>query len=188
MSEFHCFGSCTFSSNVMFWYCCLHSTQWLGDKEKANSVHTAHYYNNSEIKEKKKKMSRDPGGLRRYGGDSSRAQEDTGLLDKHSQSWFLSTLTLFFPWLFAVLTRTRSSIRVSWQRSLVSFWKTAWTHNLLFPLGVASNFCLNRTSTQRQSKSLDPINYSIYRTLCNCVLASIRVMLYYTLLGLVAWV
>lgn len=75
------------------------------DWVKTTSVHFA---------SSKWKKSQDVAGaleVWRYGGNSSRAQEDTGLLDKNSQSWFLSTLTLFFPWLFAVLAWTRSSIR-----------------------------------------------------------------------------
>lgn len=54
-------------------------------------------------------------------------------------------------------------------------------------LGVASNFCLKQTSTQRQNKSLDPINYSIYQIVNNGFQASISVMLYYTLLALSPW-
>lgn len=48
-------------------------------------------------------------------------------------------------------------------------------------LGVASNFCLKQTSTRRQNKSLDPINYRTYQIFCKCF--HFVVMLNYALLA-----
>lgn len=117
------------------------------------------------------------------GGNSRSAQEDTGLLHKSSQSWFLSTLTLFFPWLFAGLAWTQSSTRAQEDTGVLDKRSLVWALNLLFSLGVASNFCLKQTSAQRQNKNVYPINYSIYQILCDGFQASISVMLYCTWLA-----
>lgn len=49
-------------------------------------------------------------------------------------------------------------------------------------LGAASNFCLKQTSTLRQNKSLDPINYRVYQISGSGF--HLVVMLNYTLLAL----
>lgn len=80
----------------------------------------------------------------------------------------------------------RSSIRAQEDSGLLD-------KEALYPFGrthEAAAFCfpsaqlLKQTSTQRQNKSLDPINYRIYQILCSS--AHFVVMLNYTLLALAA--
>lgn len=182
-------GTICFSK--VFWYYCLHLQYTVtGWKLLRYTLH-----NHSEIK------SQDVAGaleVWRYGGNSSRAQEDTGLLDKNSQSWFLSTLTLFFPWLslipcllysheHAVPSELRRTLGFLTKKPCILL-EDRMNPQPFVSLGVASNFCLKQTSTQRQNKSLDPINYSIYQIVNNGFQASISVMLCYTLLALSPWV
>lgn len=147
-------------------------------------VRAARCFNHGE---KTTKCGKSPGGVRDYGGNSCRAQGTTGLLDKNSRLWSPSTLTLFFPRLFAVLVWTCHSIRAQEDTGLLD-------KEALSPFGrlhVPSNLCLPRLQTpvwcrapliinerkrKTGKKNLDPINYSIYQILCTGFQASIGVM------------
>lgn len=129
------------------------------------------------------------GALEVWGDRSSTAQEDIVLLDKNSQSCF------FFPDYDLVLSLTVCCTHMNPvvpsepRRTLGFLTKKPCIHledrmrpQPFVSLGAVSNFCLKQTSTQRQNKSLDPINYRIYQILCNSL--RFAVMLNFTLLAL----
>lgn len=122
----------------MHWYRCLPlpftvtGYHWVS--HPLTLVRAAPCFNHGE---KATRCGKSPGGVRDYGGNYCRAQGNTGLLDENIRRWSRSTLTLFFPWLFAVLMWTCHSIRAQEDTGLLD--KAA-----LSPFGrlhVPSNLC-----------------------------------------------